>query len=345
MRIDEFDYHLPEDRIAQNPLPERDFSRLMVVNKNTGKIEHKNFFEILDYINEGDCLVLNDSRVIPARLYGIKASTGARIEFLLIKRIGIDMWETMIRPGKRLKQGDLVFFGQHHELKAEVLEHGEEGTRIIKFTYNGIFEEILDRLGRIPLPPYIRRESNQNDKERYQTVYSKVEGSVAAPTAGLHFTEPLLEQIKTKGIKLAYVTLHVGMGTFRPVKSEYISKHHMHYENYSINVENAKIINDTKLQGGRIIAVGTTSTRTLESAANDDGTVKNMDMASTNLFIYPGYQFKTVDAVITNFHLPKSTLLMLVSAFYNREAILSAYKEAVAHNYRFFSYGDAMFIY
>ncbi len=345
MRIDEFDYDLPEERIAQKPLPERDHSRLMILNKNTGIIEHRNFADILDYIYEGDCLVLNNSRVIPARLYGIKASTGARIEFLLTRRKSIDTWETLVRPGKRLKKGDTVIFGENDELRAEIMGYGDEGTRVVKFSYDGIFEEVLDRLGHIPLPPYIRRESDQSDKERYQTVYSKEEGSVAAPTAGLHFTEPLLERVKEKGVKLAYVTLHVGIGTFRPVKSKYISEHHMHSENYSIDDKNAKIINDTKLHGGRIIAVGTTSARTLESASDEKGMVKSTNMATTNLFIYPGYKYKAVDAVITNFHLPKSTLLMLVSAFYNREAILKAYNEAVALNYRFFSYGDAMFIY
>ncbi len=345
MLIGEFDYNLPEEQIAQRPLSERDLSKLMVINRKTGIIDHKVFTDVLKDLHEGDCLVLNDSRVIPARLYGLKASTGAKIEFLLTKRIDIKTWQTMIRPGKRLKQGDRVHFGLENELTAEVLGHGEEGTRIVKFFYQGVFEEILDRLGHVPLPPYIRRESDKDDRERYQTVYSKNEGSVAAPTAGLHFTDRLLKDATNKGVRLAYVTLHVGIGTFRPVKSENILEHHMHFENYTIDEKNAKIINDTKSKGGRIIAVGTTSTRTLESACDEKGILRSTHMAATNLFIYPGYQFKIVDGIITNFHLPKSTLLMLVSAFYNREAILKAYNDAVALNYRFFSYGDAMFIY
>lgn len=344
MHIDEFDYDLPERLIAQQPLEKRNKSRLMVINKQAGSIKHQKFNDIIDYFQSGDCLVLNDSRVIPARLFGVKKDTGAKIEFLLVKPTHNDQWETMVKPGKRVKPGDTIVFGDNEELCAEVLEYGEDGTRMVQFQYEGDFQEILDRIGRMPLPPYIKRESNQADKKRYQTVYSKNDGSVAAPTAGLHFTNELMDALKLKGVSIAYVTLHVGIGTFRPVKVDNVLDHHMHYEEYYINEENAKLINDTKASGGRIIAVGTTSTRTLESAADENGIVHSLSQ-STNLFIYPGYQYKVVDGLITNFHLPKSTLLMLVSAFYNKEAVFRAYQTAVEEEYRFFSYGDAMFIY
>ncbi|MCG8482943.1 MAG: tRNA preQ1(34) S-adenosylmethionine ribosyltransferase-isomerase QueA [Clostridia bacterium] len=344
MHIDEFDYDLPEGLIAQQPLEKRNQSRLMVINKQTGSIKHHNFDNILDYLQAGDCLVLNDSKVIPARLFGTKKDTGAKIEFLLIKQLNDDHWETMVKPGKRVKPGDIIIFGENEELSAEVLEYGEDGTRTVHFDYEGVFLEILDRVGHMPLPPYIKRESRQSDKNRYQTVYSKNEGSVAAPTAGLHFTNELIAALQSKGINIAYVTLHVGIGTFKPVKADNILDHHMHFEEYHINEKNAKIINDTKASGGRIIAVGTTSTRTLESVADEQGRV-HPTAKSTDLFIYPGYQYKIVDGLITNFHLPKSTLLMLVSAFYNKEGILDAYQTAVKEEYRFFSYGDAMFIY
>lgn len=344
MYIDEFDYDLPENLIAQQPLEERNKSRLMVINKQSGEIKHQCFDNIVDYLRPGDCLVLNDSRVIPARIFGIKKDTGAKIEFLLIKNIIDNKWETMVRPGKRVKPGDKIVFGNNEELIADVMEYGENGTRIVDFQYEGIFQELLDQLGQMPLPPYIKRESEQADKSRYQTVYSKNDGSVAAPTAGLHFTDELLTSIKSKGIKLAYVTLHVGIGTFRPVKAEKILDHNMHFEDYQIDEKNAQIINKTKADGGRVIAVGTTSTRTLESAADEQGRVQPT-IQSTNLFIYPGYQYKIVDGLITNFHLPKSTLLMLVSAFYNKKAVLNAYHVAIEEQYRFFSYGDAMFIY
>lgn len=344
MYIDEFDYDLPEELIAQKPLKKRDESRLMIIDKNTGAIEHKVFYDILDYLHEGDCLVLNNSKVIPARLMGKKKSTGAKIEFLLTKRMDRDTWETMVRPGKRLKPGDRVIFGKNEELTAEILDYSDNGTRIARFIYEGVFEELIDLIGSIPLPPYIHRESDTEDKERYQTVYSRYDGSVAAPTAGLHFTEELLQKITSKGVKTAYVTLHVGIGTFRPVKCKNILDHSMHFESYSIDEKNADIINDVKKNGGRIIAVGTTSTRTLESAADNNGFIKPCN-SSTNLYIYPGYTFKIIDAMITNFHLPKSTLLMLVSALAGKDLILKAYKIAVEEKYRFFSYGDAMFIY
>ncbi|QOX62902.1 tRNA preQ1(34) S-adenosylmethionine ribosyltransferase-isomerase QueA [Anoxybacterium hadale] len=342
MHINDFDYNLPEELIAQHPADQRDESRLMVIDRNTGELAHKHFYDILEYLNPGDCLVMNNSKVLPARLFGVKESTGAKVEFLLIKRLEGDTWETMVRPGKRLHPGDRVSFGDG-ALMAEIIEHSEGGTRIVKFEYEGVFLELLEQLGKIPLPPYIERESGAEDKDRYQTVYCKEEGSVAAPTAGLHFTEDLLRRAEEKGIKLAYVTLHVGIGTFRPVKCETIEEHKMHFEEYHIDEKNADIINETKRAGGRIISVGTTSTRTMESAAAEDGTLIPGE-GSTGIFIYPGYRFKVVDCLITNFHLPKSTLLMLVSALYNRENIISAYNEAVAQNYRFFSYGDAMFI-
>lgn len=348
MHINDFDYELPQELIAQTPAEKRDFSRLMVVHRNSGEVEHKHFYDILDYLKAGDCLVLNNSKVLPARLYGRKEGTDANIEFLLIKRIEGDTWETMVRPGKRLKPGDAVSFSDDKLFRAVVKDYGENGTRIVEFEYEGIFLERLEELGKMPLPPYIERDNNSEDKDRYQTVYAKNEGSVAAPTAGLHFTPELLEKAKAKGVKLAYVTLHVGIGTFRPVKVENIEEHHMHFEEYFIDEDTAKTINDTIKAGGRIVSVGTTSTRTVESAAAyDEEHGKYLVKAghgSTGIFIYPGYEFKIIGALITNFHLPKSTLLMLISALYNREDILRVYRIAVKEKYRFFSYGDAMFI-
>lgn len=344
MNINEFDYNLPEELIAQKPADKRDFSRLLVVHRDTGEVDHKHFYDILDYLKEGDCLVMNNSKVLPARLFGTKAETGAKVEFLLIKRLHGDTWETMVKPGKRLKPGDSVVFSD--DFRADILDYGADGTRIVEFHYNGIFMERLEELGKMPLPPYIERESELSDKDRYQTVYCKEEGSVAAPTAGLHFTEELIDKARVKGVKIAYVTLHVGIGTFRPVKCENIEDHQMHFEEYEITEENAAIINETKERGGRIVSVGTTSTRTLESAAvlKDGKYVVEAKSDSTGIFIYPGYEFKIIDSLITNFHLPKSTLLMLISALYNREDILRVYDIAVKEKYRFFSYGDAMFI-
>jgi len=350
MHINDFDYELPEELIAQKPQKDRDKCRLMVLRRSDNSIEHRHFFDILEYLKEGDCLLLNDSKVIPARLYGIKEGTGARVEFLLIKRIEGDTWETMVRPGKRLKPGDSVVFSDEDgkKLRAEILDYGEDGTRIVKMEYDGILMERLEEIGSMPLPPYISRPSNDEDKDDYQTVYCHEEGSVAAPTAGLHFTTDLLEKAKQKGVKIAFVTLHVGIGTFRPVKCETIEEHHMHFEEYSVSEETAEIVNETVLSGGRVISVGTTSTRTAESAACfDEKSGKYLLKAgsgSTDIFIYPGYEFKIIESLITNFHLPKSTLMMLVSALYDREHILKAYDEAVREEYRFFSYGDAMFI-
>ena len=350
MHINDFDYKLPEELIAQKPQKDRDKCRLMVLRRKDNSIEHRHFFDILEYLKEGDCLLLNDSKVIQARLYGIKEGTGARVEFLLIKRIEGDTWETMVRPGKRLKPGDSVVFSDEDgkKLRAEILDYGEDGTRIVKMEYDGILMERLEEIGSMPLPPYISRPSNDEDKDDYQTVYCHEEGSVAAPTAGLHFTAELLEKAKQKGVKIAFVTLHVGIGTFRPVKCETIEEHHMHFEEYSVSEETAEIVNETVLSGGRVISVGTTSTRTAESAACfDEKSGKYLLKAgsgSTDIFIYPGYEFKIIESLITNFHLPKSTLMMLVSALYDREHILKAYDEEVREEYRFFSYGDAMFI-
>ena len=350
MHINDFDYELPEELIAQKPKKDRDKCRLMVLRRSDNSIEHRHFFDILEYLKEGDCLLLNDSKVIPARLYGIKEGTGARVEFLLIKRIEGDIWETMVRPGKRFKPGDSVLFSDEEgkKLRAEILDYGEDGTRIVKMEYDGILMERLEEIGSMPLPPYISRPSNDEDKDDYQTVYCHEEGSVAAPTAGLHFTTELLEKAREKGVKIAFVTLHVGIGTFRPVKCETIENHHMHFEEYSVSEETAEIVNQTILSGGRVISVGTTSTRTAESAACfDEKSGKYLLKAgsgSTDIFIYPGYEFKIIESLITNFHLPKSTLMMLVSALYDREHILKAYDEAVREEYRFFSYGDAMFI-
>lgn len=357
MRIDEFDYELPERLIAQHPADRRDNSRLMVIHRETGELEHRHFYNILEYLRPGDCLVMNNSKVLPARLFGVKAETGAKVEFLLTKRkdgegaagcepeIPGELWETMVRPGRRLHPGDRVVFSEEPALSAEILSYGEDGTRIVRFDHDPQrnFMEILEQIGKIPLPPYIERESDEEDRERYQTVYCKKEGSVAAPTAGLHFTEELLAQAQEKGVKLAYVTLHVGIGTFRPVKCDTVEEHKMHFEEYFIDEENARIINETKATGGRVISVGTTSTRTMESAAVSDGMLE-AGHGSTGIFIYPGYHYKIVDCLITNFHLPKSTLMMLVSALYDREKILAAYQTAVETEYRFFSYGDAMFI-
>lgn len=341
MNVADFDYELPEELIAQKPCDRRDGSRLLVVDRKTGTIKHEHFYDIEKYLRPDDCLVLNDSKVIPARLFGTKDITGAKIEFLLTKRIDGDIWETMVRPGKRLKPGDKVIF--EDDFTAEILENGEDGTRIVRFDYEGIFMQRLEQIGAMPLPPYIERAAQTEDKERYQTVYAHEEGSVAAPTAGLHFTNELLEKIRAKGTQLAYVTLHVGIGTFRPVKADRVEDHKMHFEEYEISRQAADTINDTKKAGGRIISVGTTSTRTCESAADENGFVK-AGSGSTDIFIYPGYEFKVIDSLITNFHLPKSTLMMLISALYDREKILKIYEEAVRERYRFFSYGDAMFI-
>jgi len=343
MNINDFDYRLPEKLIAQFPADKRENSRLMVLDRKTGSIQHRHFYNIVDYLEPGDCLVLNDSRVIPARLNGFKETTGARIEFLLLKRMEGDLWETMVRPGKKLHPGDWVVFSDEPKLKAVIREYGTDGTRIVEFSYDGQFLECLEKVGKMPLPPYIERDSGAMDSERYQTVYGRAEGSVAAPTAGLHFTEELLSKAAEKGVKLAYVTLHVGIGTFRPVKCENIEDHKMHFEEYEVSQETAGTINQTKASGGRIIAVGTTSARTLESAADENGIVLAGER-DTDIFIYPGRKFKVVDCLITNFHLPKSTLLMLISAFYQREKILEAYETAVSMEYRFFSYGDAMLI-
>ncbi len=344
MNINEFDYHLPQELIAQRPADKRDGSRLLVVHRDGGRVEHRHFFDILEYLKPGDCLVLNNSKVLPARLFGVKAETGAKVEFLLVKRVRGDIWETMVRPGKRLKPGDTVEFSS--DFKATIVDYGENGTRMAEFHYSGIFMERLEELGKMPLPPYIERESSSEDRQRYQTVYCEEEGSVAAPTAGLHFTEELLKKAEAKGIAIAYVTLHVGIGTFRPVKCENIEEHQMHFEEYHITRENAELINETKARGGRVISVGTTSTRTLESAAvfKEDHFEAAEGSGSTGIFIYPGYEFKIIDCLITNFHLPKSTLLMLISALYDREKILEIYDLAVKEKYRFFSYGDAMLI-
>lgn len=342
MNISEFDYELPLELIAQHPSQKREDCRLLVVHRDNDTVEHKHFYDILDYLKPGDCLVMNDSKVLPARMFGVKEGTGAKIEFLLSKRKEGDIWETIVRPGKRLHPGAVVSFGDG-KLRAEILDYGPDGTRIVKFMYDGVFLEILEEIGRMPLPPYIERETEFEDKDRYQTVYCREEGSVAAPTAGLHFTEEILEKAKAKGVKLAFVTLHVGIGTFRPVKCEVVEEHKMHFEEYTVSQEAADIINQTNAEGGRIISVGTTSTRTLESASDENGVVK-AGSGSTGIFIYPGYKYKVVNSLITNFHLPKSTLLMLISALYNRERILDVYKTAVEEKYQFFSYGDAMFI-
>ncbi|HIU01894.1 MAG TPA: tRNA preQ1(34) S-adenosylmethionine ribosyltransferase-isomerase QueA [Candidatus Onthocola gallistercoris] len=340
MKTSEFYYDLPEELIAQDPLQDRSASRLLVLDKQTGQIQHRIFTDIIDYLNPGDCLVINDTKVIPARLHGIKEDTGAHIEVLLLKRKEGNVWETLVRPGKKARPGTRLTFGDGR-LKGQVIDVVDEGNRLIRFEYEGIFEEVLDALGEMPLPPYITHKLE--DKNRYQTVYAKHEGSAAAPTAGLHFTESLLAKIQEKGVRIARVTLHVGLGTFRPVKVDDVENHHMHSEFYMISKEAADTINETKRSGGRIISVGTTSTRTLESASDAQGSVHETS-GWTDIFIYPGYTFKCIDALITNFHLPESTLLMLVSALAGKEHILDAYKEAVNMRYRFFSFGDAMFI-
>lgn len=340
MNVKEFDFYLPEELIAQHPLEQRDSSRLMVLDKETGEINHKTFHDIVEYLNEGDTLVLNNTRVLPARLIGEKEESGGKIEFLLLKRIEGDKWECLAKPGKSARKGRRFTFGGG-KLKAEVIEVKEDGNRIVKFYYDGIFEEVLDSLGEMPLPPYIHERLE--DKERYQTVYSKEEGSAAAPTAGLHFTKELLEQIKEKGVNVVYLTLHVGLGTFRPVKVENIEEHDMHSEYYHLSKETADIINATKKRGNKVISVGTTSTRTLETIGDENGEVREQS-GWTNIFIYPGYKFKIVDRLITNFHLPESTLIMLVSTLAGKEHVMKAYEEAVKEKYRFFSFGDAMFI-
>ncbi|OPJ56762.1 tRNA preQ1(34) S-adenosylmethionine ribosyltransferase-isomerase QueA [Alkalithermobacter paradoxus] len=340
MKTSDFYFDLPQELIAQKPLEERDKSRLMVLDKESGEIEHKVFRDIIDYLSEGDCLVLNNTRVLPARLIGEKLDTKAKMEFLLLKRIDLDTWETLVKPGKRAKIGSEFSFGDGR-LKAKVVDIGEEGARIVKFEYDGIFEEILDELGNMPLPPYITE--TLEDKERYQTVYSKHQGSAAAPTAGLHFTNEILEKIKAKGVEIAFITLHVGLGTFRPVKVENVLEHKMHSEFYMIEKEEAEKINKAKANGKKVIAVGTTSCRTLESASDENG-VLHPKSGWTDIFIYPGHEFKIVDSLITNFHLPESTLIMLVAALCGKENILNAYNIAVTERYRFFSFGDAMFI-
>lgn len=340
MDLKDFNYDLPEELIAQDPLEDRSSSRLMVLHKDTGRIEHKIFRDIIDYLNPGDCLVINDTKVIPARLMGIKEDTGAAIEVLLLKRNVDDVWECLVKPGKKARTGARIIFGEGL-LVGEIVDVIEDGNRMIKFHYEGIFEEILDKLGQMPLPPYITHKLQ--DKNRYQTVYAKNEGSAAAPTAGLHFTKELLEKIKEKGVNVVSITLHVGLGTFRPVKVDKIEEHRMHTETFNISKEAADTINRTRAAGGRVIAVGTTSCRTLESAAADDGTIPARS-GDTDIFIYPGYKFKAIDCLITNFHLPESTLIMLVSSLAGRDNIMNAYETAVKERYRFFSFGDAMFI-
>ena len=346
LNVSDYDYFLPEEQIAQDPLADRSSSKLLVLDKNTGETSHHVFKEIIDYLNPGDCLCINNTKVIPARLIGRK-KTGGVVEVLLLKRLEDEKtkWEVLTRPGKKARVGDEIIFGgegpEDFDLLCRVTEVKEDGNRIVEFEYDGIFEEILDKLGQMPLPPYITHRLE--DKNRYQTVYAKIEGSAAAPTAGLHFTNELLEQIKEKGVKVVSVTLHVGLGTFRPVQVENILDHKMHSEYYEVSEETAKILNETKANGGRIISVGTTSTRTLESVTDENGIV-HAGSGETQIFIYPGYKFKAIDGLITNFHLPKSTLIMLVSALAGRKNVLNAYKEAVEKKYRFFSFGDAMFI-
>ena len=340
MDVKDFYFDLPQELIAQDPLEDRSASRLLVLNKHTGRVTHRHFRDIKEYLKPGDCLVINDTKVIPARLFGIKKDTGAKIEVLLLKRRENDIWETLVKPGKKAKPGTELEFGDGR-LTATVVDVVEEGNRLIQFHYEGIFEEILDELGQMPLPPYITHQLQ--DKNRYQTVYAKHEGSAAAPTAGLHFTKELLDEIEAMGVKIAHVTLHVGLGTFRPVKVDNVLDHHMHSEFYMVEESEAKKVNDTKAAGGRVICVGTTSCRTIESAAGADGTLK-AGSGWTEIFIYPGYQFKILDCLITNFHLPESTLVMLVSALAGRESVLEAYQQAIKERYPFFSFGDAMFI-
>ncbi len=340
MDVKDFYFDLPQELIAQDPLEDRSASRLLVLNKTTGAVTHRHFRDIKEYLKPGDCLVINDTKVIPARLFGVKKDTGAKIEVLLLKRRENDIWETLVKPGKKAKPGTELDFGDGR-LKATVVDVVDEGNRLIQFHYDGIFEEILDELGQMPLPPYITHQLQ--DKNRYQTVYAKHEGSAAAPTAGLHFTKELLKEIEDMGVKIAHVTLHVGLGTFRPVKVDNVLDHHMHSEFYMVEESEARKVNDTKAAGGRVICVGTTSCRTIESAAGEDGLLK-AGSGWTEIFIYPGYQFKILDCLITNFHLPESTLVMLVSALAGREHVLAAYQQAIEERYRFFSFGDAMFI-
>ncbi len=340
MKTSDFYFDLPQELIAQDPLEDRSSSRLLVLDRETGKTEHHVFKDVIDYLNPGDCLVVNNTKVIPARLFGSKEGTEAKIEILLLKRKENDVWETLVKPGKKAKPGTRISFGDGL-LTGEVIDVVEDGNRLIKFTYDGIFEEILDQLGQMPLPPYITHQLK--DKNRYQTVYAKHDGSAAAPTAGLHFTPELLEAIKAKGVNIAHVTLHVGLGTFRPVKVEDVTNHHMHSEFYIVEEDQAKLINETKQRGGKIVSVGTTSCRTLESATDDQG-ILQAGSGWTDIFIYPGYKFKMIDRLITNFHLPESTLLMLVSALAGKDKIMAAYEEAVKERYRFFSFGDAMLI-
>ncbi|MCR4694100.1 MAG: tRNA preQ1(34) S-adenosylmethionine ribosyltransferase-isomerase QueA [Pseudobutyrivibrio sp.] len=340
MRVSDFDYNLPEELIAQDPLEKRSNSRLMVLDKQTGEITHRHFYDIKDYLNPGDCLVINNTRVIPARLYGARVGSGGKVEILLLKRISDNQWECLVKPGKKARPGMEISFGDGL-LMGKIIDIVDDGDRIIEFSYEGIFEEILDKLGEMPLPPYITHRLE--DRNRYQTVYAKFDGSAAAPTAGLHFTPELLEEIRAMGVNIAEVTLHVGLGTFRPVKEDNVLDHHMHSEYYKIDQKACDIINETKARGGRVISVGTTSTRTLESAA-EPGKPLVPKSDWTQIFIYPGYEFKVIDALITNFHLPQSTLIMLVSALAGREHVLHAYEEAVKDKYRFFSFGDAMLI-
>ncbi|WP_186422833.1 tRNA preQ1(34) S-adenosylmethionine ribosyltransferase-isomerase QueA [Lacrimispora celerecrescens] len=340
MNVRDFYFDLPQELIAQDPLEDRSASRLLVLDKHTGEIQHRHFRDILSYLRKGDCLVINDTKVIPARLFGVKEGTEAKIEILLLKRKENDIWETLVKPGKKAKVGTVITFGEGL-LKGTVIDVVEEGNRLIQFSYEGIFEEILDRLGQMPLPPYITHQLK--DKNRYQTVYAKHEGSAAAPTAGLHFTKELLEEIGDMGVAIAHVTLHVGLGTFRPVKVDEIEAHHMHSEFYIIEEEEAKKVNEAKQNGGRIVCVGTTSCRTVESASTEEGILK-AGSGWTEIFIYPGYRFKILDCLITNFHLPESTLVMLVSALAGRDHVLHAYAEAIKERYRFFSFGDAMLL-
>ncbi|SNX52658.1 tRNA preQ1(34) S-adenosylmethionine ribosyltransferase-isomerase QueA [Thermoanaerobacterium sp. RBIITD] len=340
MNLHEFYYDLPEELIAQEPLLNRDESRIMILNRRTGEIKHDIFKNIINYLNHNDCLVLNDTKVIPARLIGVREDTGGKIEFVLLRRLKNNEWEILVKPGRRAKIGSTFLFG-NGELKAEVLSTTEVGGRIVRFSYEGIFEEVLDKLGEMPVPPYIKKKLK--DKNMYQTVYAKHEGSAAAPTAGLHFTNELLEKIKEKGVKIVFVTLHVGLGTFRPVKEEIIEEHKMHSEFYVVKEDAAETINNVKKNGGRIISVGTTSTRTLESVADENGVIKP-GSGWTDIFIYPGYKYKAIDGLITNFHLPESTLIMMISAFAGRDNVMNAYKVAIENKYRFYSFGDAMLI-
>lgn len=341
LKVDLFDFHLPEELIAQTPLEQRDASRLMVLNKETGNVKHHMFHDLLDYVQEGDCLVLNDTRVLPARLFGTKEDTGANIEVLLLKQTQGDTWETLVKPAKRVKEGTVISFGDGR-LTAVCKETSDQGGRLLEFNYEGIFYEVLEQLGEMPLPPYIKERLD--DQERYQTVFAREQGSAAAPTAGLHFTEEMLEQLKIKGVHIAFLTLHVGLGTFRPVSVDDLEEHDMHAEFYQVSEGTAALLNSVREKGGRIISVGTTSTRTLETIATEHNGKFVASSGWTNIFIFPGYEFKAIDGMITNFHLPKSTLIMLVSALAGRENVISAYEQAVAEKYRFFSFGDAMLI-